>query len=113
VAGFHTEYSGFKFAFFYVAEYAHMVMISSLLVVLFFGGWLPPFPNVKFLHFLHLLPGFIWYLIKIMFFLYWLRLDPGHVPALPLRLARQAGLEMAHPLSLVNLLVVALLGSVL
>jgi NADH-quinone oxidoreductase subunit H len=76
VAGYHTEYSGLKFAFFYMAEYAHMVLASSLVVILFFGGWLPPFPNVKFLAFLHVIPGFVWYLIKIMFFLYlyvWIR----------------------------------------
>ena len=42
VAGYHTEYSGMKFAFFYIAEYAHMVLVSSLVVILFFGGWLPP-----------------------------------------------------------------------
>jgi len=38
VAGYHTEYSGMKFAFFYMAEYAHMVLVSSLVVILFFGG---------------------------------------------------------------------------
>ena len=76
VAGYHTEYSGMKFGFFYMAEYTHMVLVSSLVVILFFGGWLPPFPNVKALGFLHHLPGFAWYLIKIMFFLYlyvWIR----------------------------------------
>jgi NADH-quinone oxidoreductase subunit H len=76
VAGYHTEYSGMKFAFFYMAEYAHMVLMSSLVVILFFGGWLPPFPGVKALAFLHVVPGFVWYLIKIMFFLFlyvWIR----------------------------------------
>jgi NADH-quinone oxidoreductase subunit H len=76
VAGYHTEYSGMKFAFFYMAEYAHMVLVSSLVVIFFFGGWLPPFPSVRALAFLHAVPGFIWYLVKIMFFLYlyvWIR----------------------------------------
>jgi NADH-quinone oxidoreductase subunit H len=76
VAGYHTEYSGMKFAFFYMAEYAHMVLVSSLVVILFFGGWLPPFPNVGALDFLDAVPGFVWYLVKIMFFLYlyvWIR----------------------------------------
>jgi NADH-quinone oxidoreductase subunit H len=76
VAGYHTEYSGMKFAFFYMAEYAHMVLASSLVVILFFGGWLPPFPNVGAFAFLGVIPGFVWYLIKIMFFLYlyvWIR----------------------------------------
>jgi NADH-quinone oxidoreductase subunit H len=73
VAGYHTEYSGMKFAYFYMAEYAHMVLASSLVVLLFFGGWLPPFQRIKILH---AVPGFLWYLIKIMFFLYlyvWIR----------------------------------------
>lgn len=73
VAGYHTEYSGMKFAYFYMAEYAHMVLASSLVVLLFFGGWLPPFQGIKVLH---AVPGFLWYLVKIMFFLYlyvWIR----------------------------------------
>ena len=46
VAGFHTEYSGFRWALFFLAEYAAIVVISALCVTLFFGGWLRPFPNV-------------------------------------------------------------------
>ncbi len=46
VAGFHTEYSGFRWALFFLAEYASIFVISSLCVTLFFGGWLRPFPNV-------------------------------------------------------------------
>ena len=46
VAGFHTEYSGFRWALFFLAEYAAIVVISSLCVTLFFGGWLRPFPNI-------------------------------------------------------------------
>ncbi|HEY6467331.1 MAG TPA: NADH-quinone oxidoreductase subunit NuoH [Candidatus Acidoferrales bacterium] len=43
VAGFHTEYSSFKFAMFFMAEYANMITVSSLATILFFGGWLSPF----------------------------------------------------------------------
>jgi NADH-quinone oxidoreductase subunit H len=45
VAGFHTEYSSFKFAMLFLAEYANMITVSCLATILFFGGWLSPFPN--------------------------------------------------------------------
>ncbi len=108
VAGYHTEYSGMKFAYFYMAEYAHMVLVSSLVVILFFGGWLPPFPSVKALAFLHAVPGFVWYLVKIMFFLYlyvWIRATfPRYRFDSLIRLVW----KWLIPLALVNLLVVAL-----
>jgi NADH-quinone oxidoreductase subunit H len=45
VAGFHTEYSSFKFAMFFMAEYGNMITVSCLATILFFGGWLSPFPD--------------------------------------------------------------------
>ena len=45
VAGFHTEYSSFKFAMFFMAEYGNMITVSCLATILFFGGWLSPFPE--------------------------------------------------------------------
>ena len=47
VAGFHTEYSSFKFAMFFMAEYANMITVSCLATILFFGGWLSPFPDAQ------------------------------------------------------------------
>src|SRR5256885_60918 len=65
VAGFHTEYSGVKWSFFFLAEYANMVTVSAIATTLFFGGWLRPFPNVAALSFLDAIPGIAWFLLKI------------------------------------------------
>lgn len=56
VAGFHTEYSGFRFSLFFLAEYAAMVLVSAVAVTLFLGGWLRPFANVGALDFLRFAP---------------------------------------------------------
>lgn len=57
VAGFHTEYASFKFAMFFMAEYAAMVTVSAVASVLFFGGWLSPFPENPAFHFTYYLPA--------------------------------------------------------
>jgi NADH-quinone oxidoreductase subunit H len=49
VAGFHTEYSGFRWALYFLAEYANIFVVSAVAVTLFWGGWLRPFPNVAWL----------------------------------------------------------------
>ncbi len=66
VAGYHTEYSGMRFALYYVAEYINMITQSGLIVTLFFGGWLGP----------SFLPPIIWYFIKVLiaiFVFVWIR----------------------------------------
>ncbi len=55
-AGFHTEYSGFRFALYFMAEYTDMVLVSAIAVTLFFGGWLRPFSSVHALDFLDYAP---------------------------------------------------------
>jgi len=54
--GFHTEYSGFRFALYFMAEYTNMVVVASIAVTLFLGGWLRPFPGVAALDFLKYAP---------------------------------------------------------
>ena len=74
--GFHTEYSGMRFALFFLAEYANMIVICSVATTLFMGGWLRPFPSVEALGFLDLIPSWIWFIGKTFAFLYvflWIR----------------------------------------
>jgi NADH-quinone oxidoreductase subunit H len=77
VAGFHVEYSGAAFAVFFLAEYANMILISMLTVLLFLGGWLSPFAGIPGLGDTFLGQGGIhWLLIKAAFFMFtflWLR----------------------------------------
>src|SRR5688572_8612664 len=67
--GFHTEYSGMRFALFFLAEYANMIVVSAVATTIFFGGWLRPFPGVGALWVLDLIPGWIWFLLKTFVFL--------------------------------------------
>jgi len=57
VAGFHTEYASFKFAMFFMAEYASMITVSCLATILFFGGWLSPFPQTRLFAWTHYIPA--------------------------------------------------------
>ncbi len=69
-AGFHTEYSGFRFALYFLAEYTNMVLVSCIAVTLFFGGWLRPFASVRALDFLDYAP--VAALIGAAVFVLWL-----------------------------------------
>jgi NADH-quinone oxidoreductase subunit H len=70
--GFMVEYSSMTYALFFLGEYANMILMSAMTVILFLGGWLPPFGMV----FLGFVPGVIWFVLKtfmIMFFFIWAR----------------------------------------
>jgi len=108
VAGFHTEYSGMKWAFFFLAEYANMVVISSIATVLFFGGWLRPFPNVAFLSFLDVIPSFLWFAAKVAVFMFvyiWFR---GTFPRYRFDQLMGLGWKVLLPVSLANVMAIGL-----
>lgn len=70
VAGFHVEYSGMSFAIFFLAEYANIILVSSLTTLLFFGGWLSPFESFDILdNKLSWVPGILWFALKTGFFM--------------------------------------------
>lgn len=77
VAGFHVEYSGVLFAMFFMAEYANMILVSFLTVIMFFGGWLSPFEHLPFIApYLAWIPGVFWLSIKAVVFMFiflWIR----------------------------------------
>jgi NADH-quinone oxidoreductase subunit H len=107
VAGFHTEYSGVKWSFFFLGEYANMVTVSAIATTLFFGGWLRPFPNVAVLGFLDLLPPIFWFLAKIGFFMFlyiWFR---GTFPRFRFDQLMALGWKTLIPMAMVNLVLVA------
>lgn len=71
VGGTHVEYSGMSFAIFFLAEYANMILMSVLIVLLFFGGWLSPFAGVPILeNIFSFIPSIVWLLLKMVFFLF-------------------------------------------
>jgi NADH-quinone oxidoreductase subunit H len=77
VAGFHVEYSGIMFGVFFLAEYAAMILLSTLAVLMFCGGWLSPFEGIPILgSWFEKVPGVFWLLSKVSMFLFlyiWMR----------------------------------------
>jgi len=93
VAGFHVEYSSMKFALFFMAEYAHMIVVSALVATLFLGGWRGP-----------VLPGVVWFLLKVfaMLFLFiWVR---ATFPRFRYDQLMKFGWKVLFPLALANIL---------
>jgi NADH-quinone oxidoreductase subunit H len=94
-AGYHTEYSGMKFGMFFVGEYLGLVLISSLITVLFFGGWLGP----------GLLPPIVWFMLKAFVFVAFFILLRAAIPRPRYDQLMTYGWLFLLPLSLINLLV--------
>jgi NADH-quinone oxidoreductase subunit H len=111
--GFHTEYSGMRFALFFLAEYANMIVVSSVATTLFFGGWLPPFPNTAAFHFLYYIPSWAWFLTKSFVFLYvfiWVR---ATLPRYRYDQLMRLGWKVLIPLAIANLIVTGIVKVVL
>jgi NADH-quinone oxidoreductase subunit H len=110
VAGFHVEYSGMGFAIFFLAEYANMILVSAIAATFFFGGYLSPFQGIPFLQQAFAwVPGIIWLVIKMSFFIYlyfWMR---ATFPRYRYDQIMHLGWKVLIPVSIVWLIVVALL----
>ena len=97
VAGYHTEYSGMKFALFYLVEYAEALAISAIITTLFLSGWKGP-----------LLPPFLWFLIKVFLvfsLIFWVR---STLPRLRIDQVTAFACKFLLPLALINLLITAI-----
>jgi NADH-quinone oxidoreductase subunit H len=109
VAGFHVEYSGMAFAVFFLAEYANMILISGLAALMFMGGWLSPFQGIPLLEGLFgWVPGIIWFLLKILFFMFlfvWFR---ATFPRYRYDQIMRLGWKVFIPITIVWILVVAI-----
>jgi len=113
VAGFHTEYSGFRFSLFFLAEYANMLTVAAMAVTLFWGGWLRPFPNVSALAFLDVIPGVLWFIAKIIVFLYFYLWFRASWPRYRYDQLMKLGWQFMLPISMANVIVTAILVIVL
>lgn len=111
-AGFHTEYSGIKFAFFFLAEYVNMFIIAAIGATVFFGGWMPlHLGNFEaFNNIMDYIPSVVWFFMKvsaIIFLMMWFRWTFPR-----LRIDQLLTLEWKYllPLSLMNILLMAFLS---
>jgi NADH-quinone oxidoreductase subunit H len=94
IAGFHAEYSGMKFVMFFLGEYLGVVLISALIAVLFFGGWLGP-----------ILPPLVWFILKTLAFICFFILLRASLPRPRFDQLMSLGWKLMLPLALANLLV--------
>ena len=96
VAGFHTEYSAMTFGLFFLGEYANMILLSALGAVLFLGGWHSPIPYAPFT----LVPGVIWFALKIAFLLFIFSWTKGTLPRYRYDQLMRLGWKVFLPVSL-------------
>ena len=103
VAGYQTEYSSMAFALFWLGEYANVLLMCALNAVLFWGGWLPPVDWAP----LYLVPGIIWFFLKILFFFFVFSWVKATVPRFRYDQLMRLGWKIFLPLSLVFLFLIS------
>jgi NADH-quinone oxidoreductase subunit H len=99
--GFNIEFSSMKFSLYFIAEYAHMIIMPAVAVTLFWGGWQPIVPALSFI------PGWIWFLAKVfvlVFVCIWIR---ATYPRLRYDQIMKFGWKFMFPLALTNMLITA------
>src|SRR5688572_7819127 len=97
IAGFHSEYSGMKFGMFFVGEYVGIVLISSLTVALYFGGWLGP----------DFLPPAVWFILKTFVFIFLFILLRASLPRPRYDQLMDFGWKILLPITIINVMVTA------
>ncbi|WP_313803422.1 NADH-quinone oxidoreductase subunit NuoH [Cytobacillus sp.] len=107
VAGFHVEYSGFRWAFFMLAEYVYMFAMASLTTVLFLGGWLPLFS------FLDFIPGAVWFALKFMFVVFLLIWFRSTFPRMRADKLMEFAWKILLPIALANIFLTAIIKEIL
>lgn len=107
VAGYNTEYSGFRYAFFMLAEYVYMFAMAGLITVLFLGGWHPP------LSFLGFIPGAVWFGLKFAVMIYAFIWSRATLPRLRADQLMEFAWKVLLPVALGNVLLTAIVKELL
>ncbi|MEW6002230.1 MAG: NADH-quinone oxidoreductase subunit NuoH [Nitrospirota bacterium] len=108
VAGYFVEYSGFRFALFFLGEYIAMFIMASIAAICYLGGWTIPWYVKEILPFLSYVPGIVWFLLKVyafIFFYYWIR---ATVPRYRYDQLMSIGWKILIPVALANIVVTGL-----
>ena len=103
VSGYNVEYSAMSFALFFLAEYSNIILMCSMTVILFLGGW---YPILNFWPF-YLIPGTIWFAIKTLFFIFLFILIRGTLPRYRYDQLMRLGWKVFLPISLAFLLIIS------
>ena len=103
VGGYNVEYSAMTFALFFLGEYANMILMAGMTTVLFLGGWLPPFGFAV----LAVVPGFIWFMLKVCFVLFIFIWTRATLPRFRYDQLMRLGWKVFLPFTLVWLVIVA------